>query len=85
MYDVSTLCVHKHYVTVYFSHEMSMNDASTNEMMEKGVYGGRGSWYFAHSCGLWNDGVGKGKIIPNNEGVVCGKTKLTIAPPLRTL
>lgn len=37
MYDVSTLCVHKHYVTVYFSHEMSMDDASTNEMMEKGV------------------------------------------------
>ena len=44
MYDVSTLCVHKHYVTVYFSHEMSMD-----EMMEKGVCwggGGRGSWYF---------------------------------------
>ena len=42
MYDVSTLCVHKHYVTAYFSHEMSMD-----EMMEKGVcVGGRGSWYF---------------------------------------
>lgn len=32
--------MHKHYVTVYFSHEMSMDDASTNEMMEKGVCGG---------------------------------------------
>ena len=45
MYDVSKLCVHKHYVTAYFSHEMSMD-----EMMEKGVCGGggggRGSWYF---------------------------------------
>ena len=50
MYDVGTLCVHKHYETAYFSHEMSMDDASTNEMMEKGVcVGGRGSWYF----GLW--------------------------------
>ena len=37
MYDVGTLCVHKHYETAYFSHEMSMDDASTNEMMEKGV------------------------------------------------
>ena len=37
MYDVSTLCVHKHYVTAYFSHEMSMD-----EMMEKGVCGGGG-------------------------------------------
>lgn len=27
------------------------------------------SWYFAHSCGLWNEGVGKEKIIPNNKGV----------------
>ena len=34
--------MHKHYVTVYFSHEMSMDDASTNEMMEKGVCGGGG-------------------------------------------
>ena len=46
MYDVSKLCVHKHYVTAYFSHEMSMD-----EMMEKGVCGGgggggRGAWYF---------------------------------------
>ena len=32
MYDVSKLCVHKHYVTAYFSHEKSMD-----EMMEKGV------------------------------------------------
>ena len=40
MYDVGTLCVHKHYETAYFSHEMSMDDASTNEMMEKGVCGG---------------------------------------------
>ena len=39
MYDVSKLCVHKHYVTAYFSHEMSMD-----EMMEKGVcvWGGEG-------------------------------------------
>ena len=27
---------------MYFSHEMSMDDASTNEMMEKGVCGGGG-------------------------------------------
>ena len=52
-----------------------MDDASTNEMMEKGVCvwggggGGRSSWYFAHNCGLWNEGVGKEKIIPNNKGV----------------
>ena len=37
MYDVSKLCVHKHYVTAYFSHEMSMD-----EMMEKGVCVGGG-------------------------------------------
>jgi len=48
---------------------MSMDDATANQMMEKGGCGGRGSWYFAHSCGLWNEGVGKEKIIPNNKGV----------------
>lgn len=70
MYDVSTLCVHKHYVTVYFSHEMSMDDASTNEMMEKGVcVCGGGEAHGILGYGLWNEGVGKEKIIPNNKGV----------------
>ena len=57
MYDVSTLCVHKHYVTAYFSHEMSMD-----EMMEKGVWGGgggEGHGILGH--GFWNVGVGKKK------------------------
>ena len=65
MYDVSKLCVHKHYVTAYFSHEMSMD-----EMMEKGVCGGGGGE--AHGIlghGFWNEGVGKEKIIANNKGV----------------
>ena len=56
MYDVSTLCVHKHYVTAYFSHEMSMD-----EMMEKGVCvgGGRGSWYFGSWVLEWGGGQRK--------------------------
>ena len=67
MYDVSTLCVHKHYVTAYCSHEMSMD-----EMMEKGVCVGGGGGGEAHGIlgnGFWNEGVGKEKIIPNNKGV----------------
>ena len=27
-----------------------------------------GSWYFAHGCGLCNEGVGQGKNTPNNWG-----------------
>ena len=27
-----------------------------------------GSWYFAHGCGLCNEGGGQGKNTPNNRG-----------------